>query len=151
MLLSILFTYYFKIKKINHFTDWFNICLFYKKFEQKRRWRRHPDSNRGSEFCRLVPYHLAISPHFKMHIHESLSLPATRLRSMHTDVVTRFARTTSATWLYRHIIKCVLMNCFSYFIKISMEQVTRIGLVTKPWQGLVLPLNYTCIIYFTYF
>ena len=25
-----------------------------------------------------------------------------------------------------------------------MEQVTRIGLVTKPWQGLVLPLNYTC-------
>ena len=25
-------------------------------------WRRHPDSNRGSEFCRLVPYHLAISP-----------------------------------------------------------------------------------------
>ena len=34
-----------------------------------------------------------------------------------------------ATWLCRH-----------------MEQVTRIGLVTKPWQGLVLPLNYTCII-----
>lgn len=28
-----------------------------------RRWRRHPDSNRGSEFCRLVPYHLAISPY----------------------------------------------------------------------------------------
>ena len=26
-------------------------------------WRRHPDSNRGSEFCRLVPYHLAISPY----------------------------------------------------------------------------------------
>ena len=25
-------------------------------------WRRHPDSNRGSEFCRLVPYHLAMSP-----------------------------------------------------------------------------------------
>ena len=25
-----------------------------------------------------------------------------------------------------------------------MEQVTRIGLVTKPWQGLILPLNYTC-------
>ena len=25
-------------------------------------WRRHPDLNRGSEFCRLVPYHLAIAP-----------------------------------------------------------------------------------------
>ena len=25
-------------------------------------WRRHPDLNRGSEFCRLVPYHLAMSP-----------------------------------------------------------------------------------------
>ncbi len=26
------------------------------------RWRRHPDLNWGSEFCRLVPYHLAMSP-----------------------------------------------------------------------------------------
>lgn len=25
-----------------------------------------------------------------------------------------------------------------------MEQVTRIELVTKPWQGFILPLNYTC-------
>lgn len=25
-------------------------------------WRRHPDLNRGSEFCRLVPYHLAMAP-----------------------------------------------------------------------------------------
>ncbi len=28
-------------------------------------WRRHPESNRGSEFCRLVPYRLAIAP-FKL-------------------------------------------------------------------------------------
>ncbi len=28
-----------------------------------------------------------------------------------------------------------------------MEQVTRIELVTKPWQGFILPLNYTCIKY----
>ena len=33
-----------------------------------------------------------------------------------------------ATWLCRH----------------KMEQVTRIELVTKPWQGFILPLNYTC-------
>ena len=26
-------------------------------------WRRHPDLNRGSEFCRLVPYRLAMSPY----------------------------------------------------------------------------------------
>ncbi len=26
-----------------------------------------------------------------------------------------------------------------------MEQVTGIGPVTKPWQGFILPLNYTCI------
>ena len=26
-----------------------------------------------------------------------------------------------------------------------MEQVTGIGPVTKPWQGFVLPLNYTCV------
>ena len=25
-------------------------------------WRRHPDSNRGSKFCRLMPYRLAMSP-----------------------------------------------------------------------------------------
>ena len=25
-------------------------------------WRRHPDSNRGSKLCRLMPYHLAMSP-----------------------------------------------------------------------------------------
>ena len=32
-------------------------------------WRRHPDLNRGSELCRLVPYHLAISPfRVKSHI-----------------------------------------------------------------------------------
>ena len=27
-----------------------------------RIWRRHPDSNRGSKLCRLMPYHLAMSP-----------------------------------------------------------------------------------------
>ena len=27
----------------------------------------------------------------------------------------------------------------------KVEQVTGIGPVTKPWQGLILPLNYTCI------
>ena len=39
-------------------------------------WRRHPDSNRGSEFCRLVPYHLAISPYNKMERETGLK-PAT--------------------------------------------------------------------------
>ena len=33
----------------------------------------------------------------------------------------------------------------SPFYKI-LEQVTGIGPVTKPWQGLILPLNYTCTI-----
>lgn len=28
-------------------------------------WRRHPESNRGSRFCRPMPYHLAMPPHQK--------------------------------------------------------------------------------------
>ena len=35
-------------------------------------------------------------------------------------------------------------SCLTAWLR-RLEQVTRIGLVTKPWQGLVLPLNYTCI------
>ena len=36
-----------------------------------------------------------------------------------------------ATWLCRHIL----------------EQVVGIEPATKPWQGFILPLNYTCIHY----
>ena len=32
---------------------------------RKNIWRRHPDLNRGSGFCRPVPYHLAIAPNIK--------------------------------------------------------------------------------------
>ena len=41
-----------------------------------------------------------------------------------------FADSCLTTWLCRQNKK--------------MEQVTRIELVTKPWQGFILPLNYTC-------
>ena len=43
-----------------------------------------------------------------------------------------FADSCLTTWLCRHTLKK------------NLEQVTGIGPVTKPWQGLVLPLNYTC-------
>ena len=45
-----------------------------------------------------------------------------------------FADSCLTAWLRRHFI-----------IKKCLEQVTGIGPVTKPWQGLILPLNYTCI------
>ena len=32
------------------------------KLRSNEDWRRHPDSNRGSRFCRPVPYHLAMPP-----------------------------------------------------------------------------------------
>ena len=43
-----------------------NKTLIYQRFIF---WRRHPDSNRGSEFCRLVPYHLAISPYNILYVY----------------------------------------------------------------------------------
>ena len=43
-----------------------------------------------------------------------------------------FADSCLTAWLRRHNIK--------------MEQVTGIGPVTNPWQGFILPLNYTCIL-----
>ena len=40
-----------------------------------------------------------------------------------------------ATWLCRHILFGIL------------EQVVGIEPATKPWQGFILPLNYTCVHY----
>ena len=53
-----------------------------------------------------------------------------------------FADSCLTAWLSRHIKLYVLNK--QNITKFYLEQVTRIGLVTKPWQGLVLPLNYTC-------
>ena len=40
----------------------YSLFIFHCDCLQSHIWRRHPDLNRGSEFCRLVPYHLAIAP-----------------------------------------------------------------------------------------
>ena len=51
-----------------------------------------------------------------------------------------FADSCLTAWLTRQIFIILLANK-------RMEQVTGIGPVTNPWQGFILPLNYTCKYY----
>src|SRR5450755_4188428 len=44
-------------------------------------WRRHPESNWGSGFCRALPYHLAMSPNDT----EFSATPGTYLPTLMTD------------------------------------------------------------------
>ena len=79
-------------------------------------WRRHPDSNRGSEFCRLVPYHLAISPFFRR----------TREKLLANEMSGFFREIRSNGLMVLLILKNQLTIMASY----DVEQVTGIGPVT---------------------
>ena len=46
-----------------HSRDFKSLASTYSAIPAHHFWRRHPDLNRGSRFCRPVPYHLAMPPH----------------------------------------------------------------------------------------
>ena len=111
-----------------------------------------------SEFCRLVPYHLAISPNIFLFVlmnHYSVTsklLYYDSLRSLHTEFVTHFrSYNFMHTWLYRRIFFIrtqlkIQKFCFIKFWSGKRGSNPR----PLPWQGSALstelfPHSFICI------